>query len=302
MVIISWACAGPVEVVLSGDYEDIAKEHHVVIMANHQTYTDWWWIWILARQSYNHGDLVVILMDILKYIPIAGQGMWFFDFIFLKRKWALDKALVAKRMHRLASDPLPYWLVIFPEGTLNTPPGKKMSHEYAKKMDINPEPVHVLIPRSTGLQYCCENLQPGLKCLFDVTIGYSGVEASEIPYYKHLPSAVFCGGTGPRKVYLHINRFDIGKIPGMEPIADRNISEKDEAKRKEAFTNWVQERFYAKDQKMIDFFGKRRFVHEKDTEKSSEEKTIKIVPAIRDWLFVISCCSIWASVLWYSLP
>ncbi|TPX32509.1 hypothetical protein SmJEL517_g04383 [Synchytrium microbalum] len=331
IVIVTWACAGPIELVLTGDYDRLAKEQQVVIMANHQTYTDWWWIWLLARRSYSHGDLFIMLMDILKYIPIAGQGMWFFDFIFLKRKWALDKQLIHTRMTNLRKDGLPYWLIIFPEGTLNTPPGKKLSNEYAKKMDISPHPVHVLLPRSTGLQYCCTNLQPELQTLYDLTIGYSGISADEIPYYKHLPSTVYFAGNGPRRVYIHVKRFDLASLPGMSPpeakessssirksrnnnnvstsngthkrhttnntstTTTKTTAETEDEERKESFNLWVRDRFYEKDAKLVDFFERGEFRHETGTARKGDVTVIKIIPTLRDWLFVTAACS----VLWF---
>lgn len=47
----------------------------LVIMANHQAYTDWMYLWILACYSGNSKGVVILLKAALKNIPIVGWGM-----------------------------------------------------------------------------------------------------------------------------------------------------------------------------------------------------------------------------------
>jgi 1-acyl-sn-glycerol-3-phosphate acyltransferase len=44
--------------------------------------------------------------------------MQFFEFIFLARKWVLDKLRIRNLLQRLRINGSPYWLLIFPEGTV----------------------------------------------------------------------------------------------------------------------------------------------------------------------------------------
>lgn len=110
--------------------------------------------------------------------------MWFFEFIFLERKLAIDKKtiidMLQKYKQRVPESPL--WLLLFPEGTLNTPNNRITSRDYAKKMDISEQPKYVILPKATGLFMCADALMPKVTTLFDITIGYSGVEAHQIPY------------------------------------------------------------------------------------------------------------------------
>jgi 1-acyl-sn-glycerol-3-phosphate acyltransferase len=73
-------------------------------------------------------------MEYLAYVPILGYGMWFFEFIFLKQKWVVDRERITRNLKKAARDPNPLLLWIFPEGTLNTPLNVEKSRNYAKKV------------------------------------------------------------------------------------------------------------------------------------------------------------------------
>jgi 1-acyl-sn-glycerol-3-phosphate acyltransferase len=110
--------------------------------------------------------------------------MWFFEFIFLERKLIVDKKTILEKLQtykkRNANTPL--WLLLFPEGTLNTPNNRVTSSAYAKKMDISDSPKYVILPKATGLFMSADALMPNISTLFDITIGYSGVKSHQIPY------------------------------------------------------------------------------------------------------------------------
>jgi lysocardiolipin and lysophospholipid acyltransferase len=86
-----------------GNVERINLPDRLVIMANHQAYTDWMYTWILSAYAGHQRGLVILLKKQLKNIPIVGWGMvrvvptaradrqQFFRFIFLSRSWASDR-------------------------------------------------------------------------------------------------------------------------------------------------------------------------------------------------------------------
>lgn len=156
----------------------------LVMMANHQIYIEWSYLWWVAYTSKMHGHIYILLKESLKYIPIIGPGMIFYGFIFLARNWTKDKPRMQHRLKKLSErhgGPLsgsqsldPMWLLIFPEGTNLSPDTKQQSQKWADKQGIkNPE--HVLLPRSTGLQYCLQELAGTVDWLYDCTIAYEGV-------------------------------------------------------------------------------------------------------------------------------
>lgn len=155
----------------------------LAFVANHQVYTDWVYLWWVSYTSRMHGHIFIILKESLKYIPVLGPGMMFFGFIFMARKWEADKPRLQHRLEKLKArhtGPMsgpqsldPMWLLIFPEGTnlsLNT---KNISNKYGEKAGIAPLK-HMLLPRSTGLLFCLQQLRGTVDWVYDCTIGYEG--------------------------------------------------------------------------------------------------------------------------------
>ena len=82
IVCLLWATTQS-ELVITGDLSVMASHPMQIIMANHQIYPDWLYMWILARVVGKSGDVKILLMAILRYLPFAGPGMMFFEFIFM---------------------------------------------------------------------------------------------------------------------------------------------------------------------------------------------------------------------------
>ena len=136
-----------------------------------------------------HGDIKVIVKDTLRLLPIFGwvlhalnnsanflKGMMFLEFIFLKRKWSLDKLNYTRILTRAMNDNLPLWLIIFPEGTVICEETRIRSDAYAKKMDWGENPRHVLWPKHTGLFHACDLLKDNVDNIFDLTMAFSGID------------------------------------------------------------------------------------------------------------------------------
>ena len=166
-----------------GGYLQTTFSERLVLTANHQVYTDWIYLWWIAYTNKMHGYLYIILKESLKYIPIIGQGMMFYGFIFMARKWLSDKPRLQHRLEKLklqnsgskSDSPQfdPMWLMIFPEGknlSLNT---KQRSAEYCRKQGIEPLK-HELLPRSTGLFFCLQQLKGTVEWVYDCTVAYEG--------------------------------------------------------------------------------------------------------------------------------
>lgn len=142
------------QLVLTGDFELLKETKKAIIMSNHQIYPDCTclasqqylhiglYLWTLARHAGRHGDLKIMLIAILQYLPLFGLGMTFFEFIFLKQKLAKDRKTIIKHMNRQKTlwKDFPLWLLIFPEGTLNTPNNRETSRAYAKKTEMSEDP------------------------------------------------------------------------------------------------------------------------------------------------------------------
>jgi 1-acyl-sn-glycerol-3-phosphate acyltransferase len=156
----------------------------IVMMANHQIYTDWLYLWWAAYTSRMHGHVYIILKESLKYTPLLSPGILFYGFVFMTRKWASDQRRMKYRLQKLNTrhtGPMsgsqsfdPMWLMVYPEGTNLSSNTRKTSVKWAEKQGI-PDLRHELLPRSTGLRFCLQELAETVEWVYDCTIAYEGV-------------------------------------------------------------------------------------------------------------------------------
>jgi 1-acyl-sn-glycerol-3-phosphate acyltransferase len=142
-------------------------------------YTDWLYLWWIAYTARMHGHIFIILKESLKYVPILGWGMQFFSFIFLSRNWTKDRERFSHRLGKLKrkqdnGEYNPMWMLMFPEGTNLSPNSRRKSKSWAEKQGIK-DTEHVLLPRSTGLAFCLEELGDTVEWVYDCTLAYEGI-------------------------------------------------------------------------------------------------------------------------------
>lgn len=141
-----------------------------------------WWVGYgnLPRMD---GHLYIILKESLKYLPLLGWGMLFYGFIFMSRKMSTDRPRLAHRLNKLKQkkvDPQgneyldPMWLLLFPEGTNLARNGRNKSAAWAAKQGLK-DPEHVLLPRSTGIYFCLQELKGTVEYVYDCTVAYEGI-------------------------------------------------------------------------------------------------------------------------------
>lgn len=195
--------------------------NRLVLMANHQIYTDWMYLWWIAYTNDMHGRLYIILKESLKKIPVLGWGMQLSQFIFMKRNWEKDKPNLQKHMAKLRRPSEPMWLVLFPEGTNLAASTRERSRAWARKNGIS-DMQHQLLPRSTGLQFCLQQLQGSLDYLYDCTIAYEGVARGQYAQDIFTLQASYIEGRPPKAVHIYWRRFAISSIP----LQDHDIFEK----------------------------------------------------------------------------
>jgi lysocardiolipin and lysophospholipid acyltransferase len=164
---------------------EFAFPERLVLIANHQIYTDWLYLWWVAyaNSPHMHGFVYIILKESLRYIPILGPATMFYGFIFMSRKMATDQPRLAYRLRKLAqrrtgpegkSFLSPMWLLLFPEGTNASDNGRIRSKKWADKVGLK-DPRHVLLPRSTGMYFCLQELGKTVDYVYDCTVAYEGV-------------------------------------------------------------------------------------------------------------------------------
>ena len=213
--------------------------HRLVLMANHQLYTDWLYLWWVAYTNKMHGHIYIILKESLKSLPIFGWGAQFYNFIFLSRKWETDKWRFKRALSHLKDPKNPMWLLIFPEGTNLSGVTREKSAAWAKKTGI-PDMKNQLLPRTTGLKFCLSELRQSTNWLYDCTIAYEGVPKGMYGQDIFTLRSSFFEGRPPKSVNLFWRRFRISDIPLDSEIA---------------FDRWLMNRWREKDY-ILEYFYK----------------------------------------------
>lgn len=160
----------------------------------------------------------------------------------MARKWEQDKPRLLHRLQKLAAytdDPM--WLLIFPEGTNLSSNTLPKSVAYAKKQDLV-HPKHCLLPRSTGLRFCLQNLSSSVHWLYDCTLAYEGVPEGGFPQDYYTLRSLYFEGRPPSGVHMHWRKFHVNDIP-----LDEN--------QKDEFEKWIHDRWMEKDA-LLDYFYK----------------------------------------------
>ncbi|ORY01033.1 acyltransferase-domain-containing protein [Clohesyomyces aquaticus] len=241
----------------------------MVLMANHQLYTDWLYLWWIAYTNKMHGFVYIILKESLKNIPIIGWGAQFYNFIFLSRKWEEDQRTFKKHLSQLNKPNDPMWLIIFPEGTNLSETTREKSQKWAEKNGLK-DMKHQLLPRSTGLRFCLQELRETTEWLYDCTIAYEGVPPGQFGQDIFTLRSSFFEGRPPKSVNMHWRRFHFDTIP-----IDNG----------KAFEVWLRNRWREKDY-MLEYFQRNtRFPaddfwkdHLDMADSSSQSQTIRTIP------------------------
>ncbi|KAK4686630.1 hypothetical protein P7C73_g3495, partial [Tremellales sp. Uapishka_1] len=262
----------------AGEMVRINLPDRLVLMANHQAYTDWMYLWILSAYAGHSKGIIILLKASLRGIPIVGWGMRFFHFVFLSRSWAADRINLTLALTDLGKQAKavtggkrnPLWLLIFPEGTITSDEERAKSKRYAEREGVD-DFVTTLHPRSTGLLFCLRTLLPEIPDLqlLDITIGYPGVPYGGYPQEWYGLLSVFFRSVPPPTVHLHLRLYsnlaspDSG-IPSLLTASDEEgLAPPADAKK---FELWLRERWTEKEMRMRGFFTAKKFVSEEGSD------------------------------------
>ena len=230
----------------------------MILIANHQIYTDWLYLWWIGYAAGMHGRIYVVLKESLKRIPVIGWGMQFAQFIFLKRRWEQDKPRMAAHLQKFNNPADPMWLMMFPEGTNLADSTREASKKWAEKNGID-DMRHMLLPRSTGLYFILQELSKTVDYVYDCTIAYEGVPRGEFAQDIFTVGASYFGGRPPKSVNMYWRRFRVSSIPLNDP---------------KTFELWLRSRWIEKDKFIEDYLRTGRFPADQGTSKNSKGDTI----------------------------
>lgn len=207
-----------------------------LVICNHQLYTDWIYIWALLTHMGKGGNVKITLKKSLQWTPVLGWGMKIIGFIFISRKWNLDRPKFIRRIARLAAFK-PFSFLIFPEGTTLCKNGLEKSDGYAQRLGI-PSTQNVLIPRTLGMYTSLLAIKDSIEGVWDLTACYSDIpshlETGLFPEDLFGLSSLFGDCRAPYDVHFHLRFIPISEIT---PLLD------DETK----FAQWLQDLYITKD-------------------------------------------------------
>lgn len=101
-----------------------------------------------------------------------------------------------------------------------------------------------MLPRSTGLRLCTATLNDSVEYIYDLTIGYSGVQGSDIPGKVYTIPNIFFFNYYPKQIHIYVRRFKIADVP---------------FRNEKLFSEWNLARWVEKDNYLADFYEKGSF-------------------------------------------
>lgn len=229
-----------------------SRVSHDLIMSNHQIYSDWIYLWSLMDRIDRAGEVKIIMKRSLRQVPILGWSMRFFDFVFLNRKWEQDQAHFTKKLRGFVEAKSPFCLLIYPEGTTLNHSALSKSESFAAKLGVKPTS-RVLLPRVLGMWEAVKALDSSLDGIYDLTVGYSGLNESDEPEKVYTLSQLFYAGFCPAQVHFHLSYIPLKEIPRQS--ADE-------------FGDWLREKFYEKDRLLDEFYRTGKFPNSRTTTKN----------------------------------
>lgn len=203
----------------SGD--ELNKDENGLIIVNHQSMADIPVLFELVARPKRLGDLKWFIKDIIKWFPGVGWGLMFLNSVFVKRDWKKDVNRISKAFQGLVHNKIPFYLVLFPEGTRLRPSKIIESARFANKHNL-PVMSKVLLPRTKGFLATIEGLRNHINAVYDVTIMYEKNKPTLWQWFTHDP--------GP--VHVFVKRYAMDDLPndpeGLSVWLIQRYQEKDE--------------------------------------------------------------------------
>nr|ALM22869.1 microsomal lysophosphatidic acid acyltransferase 2a [Cuphea avigera var. pulcherrima] len=199
----------------------MGKEHALVII-NHKIELDWMVGWVLGQHLGCLGSILSVAKKSTKFLPVFGWSLWFSEYLFLERNWAKDKKTLKSHIERLKDYPLPFWLIIFVEGTRFTRTKLLAAQQYAASAGL-PVPRNVLIPHTKGFVSSVSHMRSFVPAIYDVTVAF--------PKTSPPPTMLKLFEGHSVELHVHIKRHAMKDLPESE----------------DAVAQWCRDKFVEKD-------------------------------------------------------
>lgn len=254
-----------------------------IIIANHQIYLDWFYLWFIAYLNDCSDHIFIVMKNSLLKIPILATGMKYYNFVFLNRNWRKDKQYMHTQFSKIkALDSKKFWMLIFPEGTNISHNNRRISQAYADKTGLQKNE-SVLLPRVKGLYIALKELSPENKKILDFTIGFSEHTKEEMAQDVFTLWKVFILGQSPSKISIFVKEYDMDEqIPDLNfNKSAKNLSEAEEEQEIKHLETWINSNWQEKERMMNMFYEKGDF-------DANPEQKIRFPIRLRHWWEIIN--------------
>lgn len=166
------------------------RKQNSIVIANHLGAIDFMLINIISNnhQMFSHSKYMI--KNSIMYIPILGF-VKFLGFIMMHRNFEKDKNEISKNLKFFNDNKLPYWLIIYPEGTRFTEKKKKISDDFCQRRGYKLMN-NVLFPRTKGFELVCKESVKNIESVLDVTCYFEGGEVPSLSNFLFkIPSGKF---------------------------------------------------------------------------------------------------------------
>eukprot|EP01104_Vermistella_antarctica_P009490 TRINITY_DN2442_c0_g1_i2.p1 TRINITY_DN2442_c0_g1~~TRINITY_DN2442_c0_g1_i2.p1 ORF type:complete len:353 (+),score=51.34 TRINITY_DN2442_c0_g1_i2:151-1209(+) len=208
---VLWWTGCRVKVTSSSDELNPRPNETVIFLCNHRSLIDWVPIYWFGLPCGRTGCCKFFAKEILKHLPGFGWGMRLLSYIFLKRNWTKDAdSIRAVFAHILSNRHLPYWIVIFAEGTRLTAKNMKESQEFCKKTG-RPVLHNLLYPRTKGFVATIKAMKEkdGVDAIYDVTLGFENNWAPSV-------GEACTNEKGNLNMSMNVNRYALSDLPDTD--------------------------------------------------------------------------------------
>lgn len=198
-----------IKIKLFGDEKELKSTVGIdkgIALCNHRSDVDWLLGLCIAEKYGCLGGAKAYMKGNTKFLPIIGWAWWFLEFVFLSRNWESDQSKLNAACASLKGFPVPFWMVIFAEGTRFTEDKLKVSQEFARKSNIH-VPEHTLVPKTKGFAFTAIGLRDVVSKVYDVTFAF--------PEGKEPSIGTMIQGK-PGEVHILIKSYDIQSLPKEE--------------------------------------------------------------------------------------
>ncbi|XP_005097905.1 lysocardiolipin acyltransferase 1 [Aplysia californica] len=240
------------------------RGNSALILSNHRTRLDWLFLMSYLCRFNSIEEYRISLKAPLKKFPGAGWAMQCAGFLFLQRKWDLDKDHIANGINYFSKVKSKPQFLLFPEGTDMCHKAIARSHKFAEDKGY-PKYDYVLHPKTTGFIHFVKEMKKGqiLDSILDVTVAYpKTLIQSELQTLK---------GEFPEEVHFYVEDYPLETIPETD----------------EELEKWCRELWSKKEERLRRFYESKSFENEPGDNEEEKNASPLSEEAVRSKLYSV---------------